>query len=113
MDKNAITTLLAILKTTEDDLPEAWICTGITAEEHELTEWESCYLLYRTVLEQVIRPHGVVLDVTHPDNHKKTKEIENHKKNKEHDRRLLYIMLYYLHAAAIKMIFFYFNIFNF
>lgn len=70
MDKNVITTLLATLKTKEDDLPEAWICTRITADEYEVTEWESCYLLYRTVLEQVIRPHGVVLDVTHPNNHK-------------------------------------------
>ena len=49
MDDDAITTLHAILKTKEDDIPGAWVCqecAEITADGREVVECDTCFEWY-------------------------------------------------------------------
>ena len=51
MDSDAVTTLHATIKAKEDDIPGAWVClecAEITADGHEVVEYESCYEWYHT-----------------------------------------------------------------
>ena len=51
MDDDAVTTLHAIIKTKEDDIPGAWLCqecAEITADGREAVERETCFERYYT-----------------------------------------------------------------
>ena len=51
MDDDAVTTLHAIIKTKEDDIPGAWLCqecAEITADGREEVECETCFEWYHT-----------------------------------------------------------------
>lgn len=51
MDDDAITTLHAIIKTKEDDIPGAWLCQEcgeVTADGRQVVECETCFEWYHT-----------------------------------------------------------------
>ena len=69
MDDDAITTLHAILKTKEADIPGAWVCQDVQKLQQMDGKWYSVRHVSNdtilNVLEQLktIRPHGAVINV--------------------------------------------------